>query len=69
MTRSANVGGLQDGETRTVWTDTDESRNKNIWAPEMHLIDGVFVSSEFPHKDILISFLVGTSSIQLAMET
>ena len=41
VTRAKNLGGLASGETRTIWTDTDVSRNENFWAPEMHLIDGM----------------------------
>lgn len=43
VTRSTTLGGLISGDTRTVWTDTDTDRNQNMWAPEMHLIDGMYV--------------------------
>ncbi len=43
VTRSKTIGGLLDGDTKTVWTDSDASRNANFWAPEMHLIDGMLV--------------------------
>ncbi|CAL5874822.1 uncharacterized protein PFLUO_LOCUS9124 [Penicillium psychrofluorescens] len=42
VTRSTTLGGLISGDTRTVWTDTDTDRNQNMWAPEMHLIDGIW---------------------------
>lgn len=40
ITRSSTLEGLQTGETRTVWTDDDATRNIDMWAPEMHRIDG-----------------------------
>lgn len=43
VTRSTTLGGLVNGDTKTVWTDTDPDRNQNVWAPEMHLIDGTCV--------------------------
>ena len=42
VTRSNTINGLQPhGQERTVWQDSNPSRNRNIWAPEMHLIDGM----------------------------
>ena len=41
VTRSVTLAGLANGETKIVWTDTNPSRNQNIWAPEMHYIDGM----------------------------
>ena len=41
ITRSTSLGGLANGDTKIVWTDTDFDRNQNIWAPEMHYIDGM----------------------------
>ncbi|PBP19164.1 hypothetical protein BUE80_DR010020 [Diplocarpon rosae] len=48
ITRSKTLSGLATGETKTIWTDSDSSRNGNMWAPEIHQIDGkwhVFYSS------------------------
>jgi hypothetical protein len=45
VTRATTIGGLYEGETRTVYQETDPSRNQNVWAPEMHLIDGTLVIS------------------------
>lgn len=42
ITRSSTIGGLLNGETKTVWTDTDPRRNADMWAPEMHQIDGIW---------------------------
>ncbi|MFD5317639.1 glycoside hydrolase family 43 protein [Streptomyces sp. NPDC127098] len=36
MWRSPSLGSLLTAEPVTVWTDTDPSRNRNIWAPEFH---------------------------------
>ncbi|KAI5371233.1 Putative glycoside hydrolase, family 43 [Septoria linicola] len=40
MTRATTLEGLKNGETKQVWYETDPNRNSNIWAPEMHLVDG-----------------------------
>lgn len=40
VTRATTIAGLNDGETKTVFQDSDSSRNQNVWAPEMHFIDG-----------------------------
>jgi GH43 family beta-xylosidase len=32
VTRAKTIEGLKTGETRTVWTDTNTSRNANMWA-------------------------------------
>jgi len=40
MTRATTLEGLKQGETRTVWTPDDPSRSSNVWAPEMHHLDG-----------------------------
>ncbi|KAH8694193.1 glycosyl hydrolase [Talaromyces proteolyticus] len=42
VTRSTTLGGLLNGDTRTVWSDTNPDRNQDIWAPEMHFIDGIW---------------------------
>ncbi|KAK0100308.1 hypothetical protein ONS95_008266 [Cadophora gregata] len=39
ITRSTTLSGLINGETKTIWTDTDTSKNANMWAPEIHQID------------------------------
>ncbi len=36
--KSPTVGGLSTAQPVTVWTDTNPSRNKGIWAPEFHLM-------------------------------
>lgn len=41
MTRSPTLDGLKDGETKQIYFETDAGRNFNIWAPEMHQVDGV----------------------------
>jgi GH43 family beta-xylosidase len=42
IVRSDRLNGLIDGEQRTVWTDTNSTRNANMWAPELHRIDGTW---------------------------
>lgn len=44
VTRSKTISGLYEGETRTVYEETDPNRSENVWAPEMHLIDGMLAS-------------------------
>ncbi|CAH0045954.1 unnamed protein product [Clonostachys solani] len=39
IVRSPLLSGLRNGETKTVWTDSDTTRNADIWAPEIHRID------------------------------
>lgn len=36
MWRSPSLGTLLTADPVTVWTDTDPSRNRNIWAPEFY---------------------------------
>ena len=36
MWRSTSLGTLLSADLVTVWTDTDPSRNRNIWAPEFY---------------------------------
>ena len=36
------LGGLLNGETKTIWTDKNTTRNANMWAPEIHRIDNVW---------------------------
>lgn len=42
MTRATTLEGLKDGETQQVWFDSTPSRCCNVWAPEMHYIDGAW---------------------------
>ncbi|KAH7121735.1 glycosyl hydrolase [Dactylonectria estremocensis] len=42
ITKATKLGGLINGETKTVWTDTNRTRNANMWAPEIHQIDGIW---------------------------
>ena len=37
--RAASIDGLLTSPATTVWTDTDASRNKDIWAPEFYRIN------------------------------
>ncbi|CAG9946230.1 unnamed protein product [Clonostachys rosea f. rosea IK726] len=40
--RSRTLGGLASGESRVIWTDTNTTRNANMWAPEIHHIDNTW---------------------------
>lgn len=42
IVRSTTLGGLSDGDTKVIWTDSNSTRNANMWAPEMHQIDDVW---------------------------
>ncbi|KAJ4350541.1 hypothetical protein N0V95_004647 [Ascochyta clinopodiicola] len=42
ITRAKTLEGLKNGEKKTVWTDTNTSRNGNMWAPELHYFDGLW---------------------------
>ncbi|KAH7087461.1 glycosyl hydrolase [Paraphoma chrysanthemicola] len=42
ITRAKTLGGLKNGETKTVWTDSNANRCCNMWAPELHYLDGVW---------------------------
>ncbi|KAL5321219.1 hypothetical protein ACEPPN_012032 [Leptodophora sp. 'Broadleaf-Isolate-01'] len=42
ITRSQTLSGLLNGETKTIWTDSDPLKNANMWAPEIHQIDGTW---------------------------
>lgn len=42
ITKAKTIEGLKTGERRTVWTDSNASRNANMWAPELHYFDGVW---------------------------
>ncbi|RDW64674.1 hypothetical protein BP6252_10325 [Coleophoma cylindrospora] len=39
ITKSTTLAGLINGTTKTIWTDSDPTKNANMWAPEMHQID------------------------------
>ena len=43
LTRAKTLGSLKNGETKIVWKDSNSSRCCNIWAPELHWIDNVYV--------------------------
>lgn len=46
MTRATTLEGLKQGEHRQVYKETaDPSRMYNLWAPEMHQIDGMYAMS------------------------
>jgi hypothetical protein len=30
------------GETKTIWTDSDPTKNASMWAPEIHQIDNIW---------------------------
>lgn len=42
VTRATTLGGLKSGERKIVWKDLNRSRCCNMWAPEMHYLDGVW---------------------------
>ncbi|GIZ45650.1 hypothetical protein CKM354_000880700 [Cercospora kikuchii] len=42
MTRARTLDGLKNGETKLIWADSEPSRCCNVWAPEMHYIDGAW---------------------------
>ncbi|KAF4828494.1 Extracellular exo-alpha-(1-_5)-L-arabinofuranosidase [Colletotrichum tropicale] len=42
IVRSNTLSGLPNGEQKTIWTDTNTTRSANMWAPELHQIDGVW---------------------------
>ena len=46
MTRARTLNGLKDGEMRDAYQESERSRAFNLWAPEMHRIDGWYVRSE-----------------------
>ncbi|KAF1833226.1 Arabinanase/levansucrase/invertase [Decorospora gaudefroyi] len=39
ITRARTLGGLKNGETKIVWTDSNPNRCCNMWAPELHWVD------------------------------
>ena len=42
VTRSRTLTGLQNGTTTQVWADDTPTRDRDIWAPEIHLIDSTW---------------------------
>jgi GH43 family beta-xylosidase len=40
ITRAKTLGGLKNGETKVVWTDSNPNRCCSMWAPELHYLDG-----------------------------
>jgi len=42
VTRATTLNGLKTGTTKTVYKDTTASRCCNVWAPELHYIDGLW---------------------------
>ncbi|KAJ0114086.1 hypothetical protein J7T55_007920 [Diaporthe amygdali] len=42
ITRATTLGGLKTGENKIIWTPDDPSRSCDLWAPEMHQVDGVW---------------------------
>lgn len=43
ITRSLTLGGLLNGETKTVRTDNNPTRNQSMWAPEIHQIQNIWL--------------------------
>lgn len=41
ITRATTLEGLKTGENKVIWTPDDPSRSCDLWAPEMHQVDGV----------------------------
>ncbi|CAH0023538.1 unnamed protein product [Clonostachys rhizophaga] len=44
-TRASVIEDLRRGETKTIWTDSNEGRNDAMWAPEVHRVDGAWGGS------------------------
>ena len=40
MIRATTLEGLKNGSTKNVWSDTTPSRCCNLWAPEIHELNG-----------------------------
>lgn len=40
MTRATTLEGLKNGETKQIWIDSTPSRCCNVWAPELHYLEG-----------------------------
>ncbi|MDX3531436.1 family 43 glycosylhydrolase [Streptomyces sp. ID05-39B] len=40
MRKSATLAGLSTAPSVEIWSDTTAGRNANIWAPEIHFLDG-----------------------------
>lgn len=41
ITRATTIAGLKTATPKRVWTDGTASRCCNMWAPELHQVDGV----------------------------
>ncbi|KAK4441974.1 hypothetical protein QBC34DRAFT_453376 [Podospora aff. communis PSN243] len=42
ITRATTLEGLKRGEVGVIWTDTNPSRCCNVWAPELHKVNGTW---------------------------
>ncbi|PGH03255.1 hypothetical protein AJ80_08721 [Polytolypa hystricis UAMH7299] len=42
LTRATTIEGLKNGERKVVWQDSTPSRCCNVWAPELHYLDGIW---------------------------
>lgn len=42
VTRAKTLNGLKTGEKKTVWKDTNSNRCCQVWAPEIHKLDGTW---------------------------
>lgn len=42
VTRATTLEGLKTGENKVVWEDSNTDRCCQVWAPEMHSIDGTW---------------------------
>lgn len=42
ITRATTIAGLKTATPKVVWTDSTASRCCNIWAPEIHYVDGAW---------------------------
>lgn len=42
VTRAKTLNGLKTGEKKTVWKDSNSDRCCQVWAPEIHKLDGVW---------------------------
>lgn len=41
LTRATTLEGLKTGENKVIWTPDDPSRYCDLWAPELHNLNGV----------------------------
>ena len=42
MARATTLAGLKNGLTKKVWSDATPSRCCDLWAPEIHYLDGSY---------------------------